>query len=276
MNQFMNDESILDVAMNAARAGGVTTQKYFADLATAGIENKSVNEKDEGLVTRADIEAEQAIVAEIKKSFPDHQILAEEEHANDSGSAIDADHLWIIDPLDGTNNFANGMPHYGVSVAYYQKGAPYCGVVLAPETDDLFSAVQGRGAWHNGKQVHVNAQNELSQAMIGVGFYYDRGEMMRDTLAAIDSLFTKNIIGIRRMGTASLDLVQVGLGRFGGYFEYTLSPWDFAAGRLFVTEAGGQVTTCDGGEVPIAKSSILATNGLLHDKMLECIRYRNQ
>ena len=269
----MLDDPILKIAIAAASAGGAVTRKYFADLSSAQISNKSVAEKDEGLVTKADIESERAIIALIRDTFPDHQFLAEEEHgAGAKDDPNDAEHLWIIDPLDGTNNFANGMPHYAVSVACYKFGKPHCGVVLAPETNDQYVALAGQGAWHNDRRVGVNSQPELTEAMIGVGFYYDRGAMMKATLGAIEELFGMNIIGIRRMGTASLDLVFVGLGRFGGYFEFTLSPWDFAAGRLFVEEAGGKITTCNGMNLPIDKSSVLATNGLLHESLQNIVK----
>ena len=176
----------------------------------------------------------------------------------------------MIDPLDGTNNFAHGIPHFAVSVAYYREGKPQCGVIIDLCRNDTFTAELGAGAfWFkpDGTKIRasVNQHASFEDTMIAVGFYYDRGPMMQATLAAIHDLFEQDIHGIRRFGAAALDLVYVGLGRFGGFFEFTLSPWDFAAAALFVREAGGTVTTCLGEPLPLDKSSVLATNGLLHE-----------
>jgi len=182
-----------------------------------------------------------------------------------------AEHLWVIDPLDGTNNFAHGIPHFAISIAYYVRGVAQYGLIRNVVTGDNYQCAKGQGAFENDSPVSVSSATEFNQCMIGVGFYYDRGEMMQATLTAIESLFSRDIHGIRRFGTAALDLVHVGIGRFGGYFEYTLSPWDFAAGRLFVAEAGGTITTCSGDDLPLATSSVLATNGHLHDEMLNIV-----
>lgn len=252
----------LKVAIEAAKAGGEVTSQYFADLASAGIVGKTQDEQSEGLVTKADVESEQAIVATIKQHFPDHHFLGEEEHSD----SVDAEHLWVIDPLDGTNNFAHGIPHFAVSVAYYRNGQAVCGAILNPATGELYTAVQGGGAFLNERPVQVNAHQRLNETIIATGFYYDRGAMMEATLAAIHDLFKQEIHGIRRFGAAALDLVYVGSGRFGGFFEFTLSPWDFAAAALFVQEAGGKVTDCRGEALPLAKTSILATNALIHEE----------
>jgi myo-inositol-1(or 4)-monophosphatase len=263
----MTESLELKTALAAANAGSRIVSKYFANLASAGIETKTADEKYQGIVTQADVESENVIVAEIKRAFPDHAFLAEEEHSD----SADSEHLWIIDPLDGTNNFAHGIPHFAVSVAYYQNGKPHCGVILNPSTGDVFTTQRGRGAWCNGNRVSVNQHASFSDTMIAVGFYYDRGAMMRATLDAVEALFEQNIHGIRRFGTAALDIVQVGLGRFGGYFEYKLSPWDFAAARLFLEESGGKITTCSGDDLPLETTSVLATNSRLHEPMLEIV-----
>ena len=257
----------MTTAIAAANAGAAIVSKYFADLGSACIENKQDNDTYQGIVTQADVEAERAVVAEIRKAFPEHEFLGEEEH-NASGNA---EHVWIIDPLDGTNNFAHGIPHFAVSVAYYNNGEAQCGVVLDPCRNDTFSAERNKGAFWNGKRVSVNSHASFPETMIAVGFYYDRGPMMQATLTAIEELFQQNIHGVRRFGTAALDLVQVGLGRFGGYFEYKLSPWDFAAASLFVTEAGGKITTCTGERLKIEQTTVLASNGLLHESMLAIV-----
>jgi myo-inositol-1(or 4)-monophosphatase len=253
----------LGVARSAARAGGEVVSRYYRG-------GTAMRTKDvANLVSDADVDAEKAVVAVIRASFPDHEILGEEEQVGD----VNAEHLWIVDPLDGTNNFAHKIPQFAVSVAYYHNGVAECGVVLNPIRDEWHVAARGQGAFLNGEPVHVNDQATLGETLVGVGFYYDRGEMLDGTLTAIGELKRDHHIhGIRRFGAASLDLCMVGLGWLGAYFEYTLSPWDFAAGRLFVDEAGGKVTTCLGVPLPLAKSSILASNSLVHDAMLNVIR----
>ena len=178
----------------------------------------------------------------------------------------------VVDPLDGTNNFVHGIPHFAVSIAYYRQGEAECAVILNPIRGDRYEARRGQGATCNGQSIQVSQATQLDQVLIGVGFYYDRGRMMEATLAAIHEFFGNNVHGIRRFGTASLDLSQVAAGWFGGFFEYELSPWDFAAGRLLVEEAGGTVTTCDGAPLPLAKSTVLASNGSLHPQMLDIVK----
>lgn len=248
----------LSVAQRAARAGGDVVNRYFRD----GVTMRS--KESYNLVSDADVEAEQAIVATIRQAFPGHAVLAEETHRD----AVDSEHLWVIDPLDGTNNFAHGIPQFAVSVAYYRAGRAECGVVYQPLRDEWYVASRGKGAYHNGQRVSVSRNGQLNEILVGVGFYYDRGLIMEETLGAIRDLFHAQIHGIRRFGAASLDLCWVGLGRFGAFFEFELAPWDFAAGRLFVEEAGGQVTTCHGESLRLSKSSILASNGCVHDQVL--------
>lgn len=250
------------VAEAAARAGGAVVAHYFETGVTIR-EKASFN-----LVSDADLEAEEAVVKVIRETFPDHAILAEETHKHEG----DAEHLWVIDPLDGTNNFAHAVPHFAVSVAYCHRGRPVCGVVFNPVRGDWFTARRGGGAFANGRRVRAGNQQKLGEVLVALGFYYDRGAMMRATLAAIGDFFGHDIHGIRRMGTASLDLCYVGCGKFGVFFEYKLSAWDFAAGALFVEEAGGRITDCAGEPLPMAPSSVLATNGPLHPAALEITR----
>lgn len=257
--------SELAIAKQAADVGGELLAKYFRDGVTV---QQKEGEAAFNLVSKADIEAEHAIVDVIHRQFPDHAILGEESH---DGSA-DAEHLWIVDPLDGTTNFAHGIPHFAISIAYYRAGQAVCGVILNPIRGDLYIAEQGGGATHNGQPARVSPEMELEKVLISVGFYYDRGAMMEATLAAIGDLFRRQIRGVRRFGTASLDLVQVGSGRFGAYFEYELSPWDYAAGRLFVEEAGGRATTAMGEALPLKSTSLLASNGTLHASVLDIVR----
>jgi myo-inositol-1(or 4)-monophosphatase len=251
---------LLNSAITAAQTGAQILMRYLRD--GVQIRDKSSDGgKTYDLVSDADIESEQAIAQYLRSLYPDHEMMGEEDLVGN----VDAEHLWIIDPLDGTNNFAHQIPHFAVSIAYYHRGRPEVGVVLNPARNDLFTAVRGQGAFHNDQRVTVSDSQSLARTLIGCGFYYDRGEMMRRTLAAIEELFGHDIHGIRRFGTAALDLCQVGCGQFGGYFEYQLSPWDFAAGALFVEEAGGKVTDARGNGLPIEKTSIVASNAALHD-----------
>ncbi|WP_164100529.1 inositol monophosphatase family protein [Candidatus Laterigemmans baculatus] len=250
----------LAVARQAASEAGEILMRYLRE----GVEMRNKTASGgvaHDLVSDADLESERRIGELLGNAFPDHELLGEETLAG----APDAEHLWIIDPLDGTTNYAHGLPHFAVSIAYYHRGEPQLGVIYNPAREDWFVALRGSGATHNGRSVQVTPATKLDEVLVGCGFYYDRGAMMRATLASIEELFTHQIHGIRRFGTAALDLCQVGCGHFGGYFEYLLSPWDFAAGRLFVEEAGGRVTTATGEPLPMQKTSLLASNGHLHE-----------
>ncbi len=262
MSQTVQSE--FDVAVSAAREAGDILLSYF---------RASVNVREKGiadLVTDADVAGERCIAARISAAFSGHAILGEEEQAGDT----DAEYLWVVDPLDGKTNFAHGLPHFAVSIALLHRGQPQLGVVWNPARGDLYTAQLGAGAYHNGRRLQVNSEATMDQSLIGTGFYYDRGAMMEATLGAIGDCFRQNIHGIRRFGTAALDLAHVADGLYGAFFEFQLSPWDFAAGQLLVTEAGGRVTDCSGNPLPLRKSTILASNGLLHDQMLSIVRPR--
>ncbi len=258
----MFESNELPVAQQAARQAGQLLMSYFGK--SYPVSHKS----SYNLVSEPDLKSEALITACIREHFPTHAILAEESNHQHS----DSEHLWIVDPLDGTNNFVHGIPHFAVSVAYYRNGQPELGLVHQPSTGDWFVAGKSQGAWVNGQPAHVTESASLKEVLVGVGFYYDRGKQMRATLGTLEKLFEAQIHGIRRMGTASLDLCQVGCGQFGAYFEFELAPWDFAAGALFVTEAGGSVSQCDGNVLLVEKSSVLATNGNLHRDALQIIR----
>ncbi|MEM8679095.1 MAG: inositol monophosphatase family protein [Planctomycetota bacterium] len=256
------DRELTDAAIRFAKAGGDVVMRHFGtdvQMDTKGVGN---------LVSEADLESERTILGLIRSQFPHHAVIAEESA---SGSHATEGDVWIIDPLDGTNNFAHVIPHFAVSVAFYRNGQPRCGVVLNPANEDLYVATRHQGATWNGSPIHVAAADALTDALVATGFYYDRGDMMRQTLKSMEQLFLRGVHGLRRFGTASLDLCQVAQGRFSAYFEYQLAPWDFAAGRLIVEEAGGAVTDCLGAELEVKTSSVLASNGPLHAEMLRCI-----
>lgn len=254
--------NLLETAKEAASAAGSILSDYFQNGVTMRTKSASID-----LVSDADINAERAIAKVIRSRFPEHGILGEEECSDDKNT----EHLWIVDPLDGTTNFAHGIPHFAVSIACYRAGIPQVGVVFNPIRDDWFVAERGKSATANGAAMQVGQQRQLSEALIGTGFYYDRGEMMKATLEAIERLFRQQIHGIRRCGTASLDLAMVAAGQLGAFFEYQLSPWDFAAGRLLIEEAGGKISTCDGKSLPLETTSVLASNGILHEQVLQHI-----
>ncbi len=243
----------------AAQTGGDVLMKYFRQGIT--MRHKGIVD----LVSDADVEAEAAIAQTIRDTFPDHSILGEEQEAGDTS----AEHLWVIDPLDGTTNFAHDIPHFAISIAYYHDGVAQQAVVFNPARADWYTAGKGTGAFHNDEPISVSTATSMNEVLISVGFYYDRGAMMEATLAAIKECFGHQIRGIRRMGTASLDLAQVAAGHFGAYFEYQLSAWDYAAGRLIVEEAGGRMATCQGTDLPLSKTSVLATSPALFETVCD-------
>jgi myo-inositol-1(or 4)-monophosphatase len=245
----------LPVAEIAAKKAGEVVRSLFG--------NVEVAEKGENfnLVTEADTSAERAIIEIVRKKFPDDAILGEESAA---GTALDAPRLWIIDPLDGTTNFAHRIPHFSISIAFAVSGEVQCGVVFHPVGNECFCAQRGTGAWCNGIPIRVSSTGTLSKAVIGTGFYYERGPLMLRTLDALRKLYTARIRGMRRIGSAALDLCYVACGRFDGYFEYQLSPWDFAAGMLILKEAGGRFTDSDGVDRGLFSKGVISSNSILH------------
>ncbi|MEZ6093876.1 MAG: inositol monophosphatase family protein [Pirellulaceae bacterium] len=256
----------LSAALNSAKEAGSILRNHFGNAIKS--DNKLVDGQTLGLVTQADLESEQSIVKTLSAAFPSDTILGEESGLN---CETQTDRIWVVDPLDGTNNFACGVPHFAISIALWENARPKLGVIHNPMTDDLFVCSAGEGAWHNTQRVSVNKNNELNQCLVGTGFYYDRGEMMQATLRSIEMIFQQNVLGIRRFGAAALDLAWVGTGRYGAFFEFQLAPWDFAAGMLLVQEAGGQVTTCSNLPLDLVKSSVLASNGYLHPQLHEIV-----
>ncbi len=262
MNDSKNNKE-LTVAIEAATQGGEVLMRYLRDGVQMRDKSGSGG-KTYDLVSDADVESEQRIAKVIGDAFPNHALFGEEELDGD----LESPHLWIIDPLDGTNNFAHRIPHFAVSIGYYENGIAQVAVVLNPARDELYTATRGGGAFCNGHPLHVDPSGDIANTLIGCGFYYDRGDMMRRTLAAIGEFFEQDIHGIRRFGTAALDLCQVAAGHYGGFFEYKLSLWDFAAGVLIVEEAGGKVTTGRGDRLPMGTTSLVASNALLHETMI--------
>lgn len=215
------------------------------------------------LVTTADLASEKLIVGALRKSFPEMSILAEEGSVFDTGS----DYKWVIDPLDGTTNFAHGFPFYCVSIALEYRGRVILGVVYDPERDELFHADSTTGrAFLNGRRIHVTGQSKLEKSLLATGFPYDIGSSRENNLKQFRR-FAKLARGVRRAGSAALDLCYLAAGRFDGFWELKLRPWDTAAGIIIVTGAGGKVTDFLGGKYSIYDKYILASNGSIHDQM---------
>ena len=253
-------ETPLAVAVEAARAAGRILKDRAGSIGT--IQYKGEIDP----VTEIDLLCEQAVIDRIQKSFSNHAFLAEES----GDTQGDADHLWIIDPLDGTVNYAHGYPAYCVSIGYQRKGEVVSGVVYNPCLDELFVAEKGQGATLNGKPIAVSRITDLKQSLLATGFPYDINESPDNNL----DNFQKFIVAcqaIRRPGSAALDLCYTAMGRFEGFWEMKLHPWDYAAGWLMIEEAGGTMTRFDGSPFQMGDRSILASNGHIHQAMIDVL-----
>ncbi len=253
-------ETPLQVAVEAALAAG-RIQKERAD-SVGEIQYKG----EINLVTEVDLLCEQEVIGRIRKAFPGHAFLAEESGATKG----DADHLWIIDPLDGTVNYAHGYPCYCVSIGYQHKDEVVAGVVYNPCLDELFVAERGQGATLNGQPIAVSTMTVLKQSLLATGFAYDINESNDNNLDHFEN-FIKECQAIRRPGSAAMDLCYTAMGRFEGFWELKLHPWDYAAGWLMVEEAGGQVTRFDGSPFQMGDRSILVSNGQIHQAMVDIL-----
>jgi myo-inositol-1(or 4)-monophosphatase len=254
------EHDIEQVALRAARAAGRIHLKRLSRISV----NRKSNSID--LVTEADRESEAAIIEVIHRAFPTHAILAEESGA----STHESDHRWIVDPLDGTTNFAHGFPQFCVSIGYERRGRMQAAVIYDALKKETFVAHRGRGARLNGKPIHVSGTDSLSASLLLTGFPYDRRERRRFYLCFWET-FMLRTQGVRRTGAAALDLAYVAAGRTDGFWEFGLKPWDVAAGSLIVEEAGGVVTNMDGSPLDLAGGQIVASNSAIHHAMLRVI-----
>jgi myo-inositol-1(or 4)-monophosphatase len=240
----------LEVCFKAAKAASIIIRKYYGrefEIKKKGIIN---------LVTEVDVLAQKAIVAVILKAFPKDSILAEE---GDLSKTKKANRRWVVDPIDGTTNFAHGYPRFCVSIAFEQKGIVECGVIHDPIMNEVFHAVRGKGAFLNKKRLKVSKINKLKEALLVTGFPYDLDDPETDNVPYFLHMLRK-AQAIRRDGSAALNLAYIAAGRFDGFWELGLSPWDVAAGFLIIEEAGGKVTDFFGKKAPITCRNVVAGN----------------
>jgi len=233
--------------------------RHFDKLDPADIDLK----RRRDLLTVADSEAERELIREIKSSYPGHDILAEESGAQVSG----AEWCWIIDPVDGTTNFARGFPMFSASIGLVRRGVPVLGLVEAAYLRETFIAERGAGAFLNGRRLAVSKTPDIHTSLLATGFSYVRNEVTRNNVDNFGKLVLK-CHDIRRGGSASVDLAYVAAGRFDGYWEGYLKPWDVAAGALLVQEAGGAITDFAGGQDWLFGENAVATNGMIHAELL--------
>jgi myo-inositol-1(or 4)-monophosphatase len=217
-------------------------------------------------VTEIDKKSEKLIIDFIAKEFPSHSVLAEESGEHKSSS----EYLWVIDPLDGTSNFAHGLPIFAVSIGVQKNNETICGVVYDVMRDELYSSEKGAGSFCNGVRLNVNKNDDLKRSMLVTGFPYDIAENPDHAIERFNS-FLRSAGAVRRLGSAAIDFCYVASGVFEGFWEVILNPWDVCAGKLIVEEAGGTVTDFAGNIIGIYSNQFLASNGLVHQKMLEIL-----
>lgn len=254
-------DSYASVAAEAAlRAGGIQRERYGTDI--------QIDHKGEiDLVTEVDRDCEKEIIALLRERFPEHDIVAEETDLERRG----ARHVWYVDPLDGTTNYAHAYPFFSCSIALTIDGQAVAGAVYDPIKQELFGAERGAGAFLNGRRLKVSSQETLLRSILITGFPYDLKDDLDDSVRLFGR-FLREARAIRRDGSAALDLCYVAAGRVDGFWEARLNPWDVLAGSLMIEEAGGRVTRYDDTPPGLRADELLCTNGLLHDPMLRILR----
>ena len=256
----MDMELIKRTGIKAAYNGAKVLEKYFGKLKKVGKKGKI------DLVTVADIESEKIIIETIKDKFCNHSILAEECGKDESDSI----YKWVIDPLDGTTNFVHNLGIFSVSIAFQKNQETLFGLVLNPETGELFTAIKGQGALLNDHTIKVSNTKKISESLLVTGFPYDNKDLFEILLSRFTRCL-KESQGIRRLGSAALDLCFVACGRFDGFWEQNLKPWDTAAGVLIAKEAGAIITDFSNKAYDINQNEILATNGYIHKELLNLL-----
>ena len=252
---------MLNIAVKAARRAGNLIHRAADNLDHLTVTKKSHAD----YVSEVDRAAERIIIESLLEAYPSHAILAEE-----SGAQGESEYVWIIDPLDGTTNFLHGVPQYAVSIALQHNGVLTQAVIYDPTKNDLFTATRGRGAFRNDKRLRVSKRKEMADSLIGTGFPYTRFEHLDAYMAIFTDVMQKSA-GLRRPGAASLDLAWTAAGRYDGFFETGLKPWDMAAGALLITEAGGMVSDLHGTDTYLKSGHICAGNPDIHQQLLHII-----
>jgi len=243
-----------------AEGSGKILLKYFQKV-------KHIEKKDHaGIVTEADKFAEDYLIKRIFKKFPESSIITEESGEHGKGASL----CWVLDPLDGTTNYAHGFPWFCVSIGLYEDDRPKAGMIYHPITKELFYAEADKGVWLNNKKVSVSKVDRMEDSLLGTGFYYSKGETLRREMEIFRRV-NEVALGVRRPGSAALDLAFVACGRYDGFWERGLAPWDVAAGLIMVTEAGGKLSDYSGKEVNLNSGEIVASNGKLHQQMISLI-----
>jgi myo-inositol-1(or 4)-monophosphatase len=251
----------LNIAIMAARKAGGVILRHMDRLGTLSVSNKSRND----YVSEVDRLAEEEIIKVIRKSYPEHGILAEE-----SGKRDGNDYQWIIDPLDGTTNYLHGFPQFSVSIALSNRGKIEQGCIYDPLREELFTATRGSGAFLNDRRIRVSAAKTLEGTLLGTGFPFKQQQHLNAYLEMFKVLHRESA-GIRRAGSAALDLAYVAAGRLDGFWEIGLNPWDMAAGALLIQEAGGMVGDFRGGDTFQESGNIVAGNPKVYQSMLQAI-----
>ena len=252
---------MLNIAVKAARRAGNLIHR-----ASDNVDHLTVAKKHHAdYVSEVDRAAERAIIETLLESYPSHAILAEE-----SGVHGDSEYVWIIDPLDGTTNFLHGFPQYAVSIAMQHNGVLTQAVIYDPTKNDLFTATRGRGAFLNDKRIRVSKRDQLADCLIGTGFPYSKFDHIDAYLDIFRDVMQKTA-GLRRPGSAALDLAYTAAGRFDGFFETGLKPWDIAAGCLLITEAGGMVGDLQGNDGFLKSGHLCAGNPKVYEQLLKVI-----
>lgn len=252
----------LNIAVKAARRAGSIITRASEDIGSLTINNKGFND----FVSEVDLASEKEIIRVLKTAYPDHAFLGEE-----SGLTHQADNIWIIDPLDGTTNFLHGFPQYCISIALEQKGEITQAVIYDPNRNDLFTATKGQGAYLNQRRIRVSNKSKLKDSLLGTGFPFRDFQHLPVYLKIFEEV-VRGTSGIRRPGSAALDLAYVAAGWFDGFFEINLSKWDIAAGGLLVTEAGGIVSDFFEKEGWIESGNIVATTPKIYEPLIKIIQ----
>jgi len=252
----------LNIAVKAARRAGSIITRASEDIGSLTINDKGFND----FVSEVDLASEKEIIRVLKASYPDHAFLGEE-----SGLSHQADNVWIIDPLDGTTNFLHGFPQYCVSIALEQKGEITQAVIYDPNRNDLFTATKGQGAYLNQKRMRVSNKSKLKESILGTGFPFRDFQHLPVYLKIFEDV-VRGTSGVRRPGSAALDLAYVAAGWFDGFFEINLSKWDIAAGGLLVTEAGGIVSDFSEKDGWLESGNIVATTPKIYDPLIKIIQ----